>query len=324
MNLRDSTAFPSTRPASLLTGRLVVGKNSGFLDDESAWRQPANPAVLGGHFCGLTVNRFVDLSTDTREHCARPSADYYTVAVGLRASNVAAYANGRKVFDGLTEPGAVHLGAPFTTARGIFRSPTDALHVFVSNRLLADVQAEADADASAQSPQLRTVLFERDPVLESLLRALALSRSFDATIDQLYAESLCLAITTHLLRSYAERPVNCAIAVEGRLAPWRVKRVIDYIEANLAQPITLADLASVAGLSRMHFAAQFRRTTGLRPHECVLVRRITRARAMILDSDLQLFPIATAVGFESQAHFSRVFKRLTGKTPSAWRAENKR
>jgi AraC family transcriptional regulator len=58
------------------------------------------------------------------------------------------------------------------------------------------------------------------------------------------------------------------------LAKWRLKRAIDFIMENLAEPIGLTEVAAAAGLLRMHFAAQFRVTTGSQPHDYIQRRRI--------------------------------------------------
>jgi transcriptional regulator GlxA family with amidase domain len=104
----------------------------------------------------------------------------------------------------------------------------------------------------------------------------------------------------------------------GELARWRLKRAIDYVEAQLDKPVSLADLASSAGLTRMHFAAQFRAATGLRPHEYLLRRRIERAQEMLAGTGMSLVDVALSVGFQTQAHFTSVFKRYTGQPPRAW------
>ncbi len=103
------------------------------------------------------------------------------------------------------------------------------------------------------------------------------------------------------------------------LPKWRLKRVVDHIEAHLGEPITLGDLAAAAKLTRMHFAAQFRVATGLRPHEYLLRRRIDEARRLLLDESLSIVEIALTVGFQTQAHFTTVFGRFVGETPSRWR-----
>jgi AraC-like DNA-binding protein len=69
----------------------------------------------------------------------------------------------------------------------------------------------------------------------------------------------------------------------------------------------------------MHFAAQFRAATGYRPHDYLLYQRIESAKTMLSSTDTPLAEIALNVGFQAQAHFSTVFKRLTGETPGRWR-----
>lgn len=100
---------------------------------------------------------------------------------------------------------------------------------------------------------------------------------------------------------------------------WRLRRTIEYVEANLAAPVRLADMADAAGLSAMHFAAQFRAATGQRPREHLLRRRIARACALLAGSERPLVDVALSVGFQSQAHFSTVFRRFIGDTPWRWR-----
>jgi transcriptional regulator GlxA family with amidase domain len=105
----------------------------------------------------------------------------------------------------------------------------------------------------------------------------------------------------------------------SKLSQWRLKRAIDYVEARLDESVSLADVASSAGLTRMHFAAQFRAATGLRPHEYLLRRRIERAQEMLVGTGMSLVEVALSVGFQTQAHFTSVFKRYAGQPPRAWR-----
>jgi len=117
---------------------------------------------------------------------------------------------------------------------------------------------------------------------------------------------------------------NTAAGTSGRpvraLQKWRLKRVFEYVDIHLSNKITLLDLAAVAGLSRMHFASQFRMATGLRPHEFILRRRVRQAEELLRNSRMAIVEIALAVGFQTQAHFTTVFKRFAGCTPRQWRA----
>ncbi len=115
---------------------------------------------------------------------------------------------------------------------------------------------------------------------------------------------------------------HCETGGPSRVRPlpqWRLKRVQDLVDTQLDGPLYLAALASAAGLSRMHFAAQFRAATGRRPHDYLLERRIERSMSLMTDMPIPLAELALTVGFQSQSHFSTVFKRLTGQSPAQWR-----
>ena len=161
-----------------------------------------------------------------------------------------------------------------------------------------------------------------DTAIEQLSRALLKTHEMDGAFGDLYADAVGLAIAARLL-GHGDR---CDPALPkrscGALPKWRLKRVIDYIDTNLGEPITLADLAAATVLSPMHFAAQFRMSTGVRPHEYLLRRRIERAQELLLQPGLSIVDVALTVGFQTQSHFTTVFKRFVGETPHQWRRSN--
>ena len=103
------------------------------------------------------------------------------------------------------------------------------------------------------------------------------------------------------------------------LPAWRLKRVLSYIDANLDKRVGLSQIAQAAGFSRMHFARHFRASTGLRPHEYLLRRRVEHAQELLVNSYSPVASIARASGFSTQAHFTSVFRRFVGKPPALWR-----
>lgn len=107
---------------------------------------------------------------------------------------------------------------------------------------------------------------------------------------------------------------------EHRLSTPRQRRVIDYIEANLGKPISLADLADVASLSQYHLSRKFTRLLGMSPLRYVWKRRVEVAQHMLLNSSASLADIAFACGFSSQSHFTTLFKATVGTTPARFRA----
>lgn len=107
------------------------------------------------------------------------------------------------------------------------------------------------------------------------------------------------------------------------LPKWRLRRVEQYIADHFERCVSLSELANVAGLSRMHFAAQFRAATGYRPREYLLHCRTEHAKRLLATTERPLVEIALAVGFSTQAHFSTVFKRISGESPARWRLASK-
>ena len=105
----------------------------------------------------------------------------------------------------------------------------------------------------------------------------------------------------------------------SRLAPWQLRRVTDFMRDNLPDTLQLAQLAAISGLSPSHFGRAFKGSTGLPPHRWHLNLRIERARAMLTDAGASLADVACATGFADQSHFTRVFSKIVGTSPGAWR-----
>jgi AraC-like DNA-binding protein len=97
--------------------------------------------------------------------------------------------------------------------------------------------------------------------------------------------------------------------------------VIDYIHANSSGNISLADMAKIAELTPHHLATLFTKTTGLSPHQYVLRVRIERAKIHLTDDRLSIAEVSKLVGFRTQEHFTKVFRRVVGATPSKFREE---
>ena len=105
----------------------------------------------------------------------------------------------------------------------------------------------------------------------------------------------------------------------SRLAPWQLRRVTDFMRDHLADTLQLAQLAALSGLSPSHFGRAFKGSTGLPPHRWHLNLRIEQARTMLADAGASLADVACATGFADQSHFTRVFSKIIGMSPGAWR-----
>jgi AraC family transcriptional regulator len=101
-----------------------------------------------------------------------------------------------------------------------------------------------------------------------------------------------------------------------------LKRVIDYIAANLDGNISLAQLAAIVGMSPHYFSELFKLSTGRAPHKYVLMQRIERAKQRLRDPRRSIIDAGLDAGFQNQSHFARMFRKLAGTTPSRYRADH--
>ena len=103
------------------------------------------------------------------------------------------------------------------------------------------------------------------------------------------------------------------------ISPFRMRRVLQYVNENLHRRIGLQEIAALADLSPWYFCRAFKRETGLPPNRYIMALRIDRACRLMAAPDARLADIAAAVGFSSQAHFTSAFKRMLGSSPGRWR-----
>ena len=94
---------------------------------------------------------------------------------------------------------------------------------------------------------------------------------------------------------------------------------MDFIETNLAEPLSLGQLAGMCALSEYHFARMFRESFGLPPHQYLLARRMNRARHLLRTTRMPLGDVALACGFASASHFSNKFRQAMGATAGEYR-----
>ncbi|MFJ5487500.1 helix-turn-helix transcriptional regulator, partial [Hansschlegelia beijingensis] len=106
----------------------------------------------------------------------------------------------------------------------------------------------------------------------------------------------------------------------GALSDRQLRLAVDYIDERCGETIRLSELARLTGLSESYFGHAFKAATGMPPHRWQLQARVRKAKRLIARAEASLSEIATELGFADQAHFTRVFRKLSGCTPMQWRA----
>jgi AraC family transcriptional regulator len=302
-------------------------ESSGFAPDnrvvpvEEAWRCP--PPSTAGSLAGgrIAVARWVREPGEGLEVTSRCDERFCIVGISLTPATVRLEHGGNVIWDGPVITGSIQITAPGESVRALYSTPSRVMHLFIDPDFLLTRYEEAKEAKGGQRVPLESIVDPGvfcDVAVERLATALEDANPVADAAGRLYADSICDAIVARLLA----RAVEHTPQAPRRVAPlpkWRLRRALDFIEANLAQPIGLADVAASAGLTRMHFAAQFRSTTGYSPHAYLLRRRIEHAQMLLRSSALSVLDVALSSGFGSHAHFTTVFGRMVGESPNSWR-----
>lgn len=159
----------------------------------------------------------------------------------------------------------------------------------------------------------------RDQLLEELARALGRELAEGFAHGALYAEQLLLTAAVQLVRGYSPSRRTRRLPNRGGLTGAMVRRVEELVRSRLGEELRLRDLAGAAGLSEYHFCRAFRHATGLAPFEFVARLRVEEAKRRLRETDAGVLEIAIDVGYRSASHFSQLFRRQVGLTPTAYR-----
>lgn len=199
------------------------------------------------------------------------------------------------------------------------RGPVAFTHIYVPPAMVERAVVEA-FDRNPARIHLADEVGRPEPLLsglsEALRRELASAEPSPALLLDSLLDTFILALLQRCsnLAEVSARP-PCA------MSPRRLKRVLDCMEANLAEPITLDDLAEVSGMSRYHFCRVFRRETGLPPYAYLLERRVELAKRLLSETGVALPEVMARTGFSSKTRFSTNFRRATGRSPAQYRRE---
>lgn len=169
-------------------------------------------------------------------------------------------------------------------------------------------------------PEIRNRAALRDPAVEELVACLRRGLNDTSRCSGLCLDLVGTSLALRLFDTYGEgaKPLP---SIRGGLGMSRQRRVVEFIEAHLGEDIGLAALAAEAGLSPHHFGKAFKASLGKPPCRYVNERRVDKAKEMLLSGHLSITEIAHEIGFSSHSHFSDMFRKVTGTTPSQFRRD---
>ena len=196
----------------------------------------------------------------------------------------------------------------------------DFVVVHLAPALVQDV-ADEWSGGRVRSIELAHEFCTRDPKLERLALALCDEYRTEDVASGVCAEALARQLAVQLLRGYWKAGTVVDPPADG-LSRKALARAIEYIEANLADDLTIHDVATALSMSAGRFAHAFRNSMVLAPHRYIVERRVELAKRLLLETDLPIAILATRAGFSTHAHFCVTFHRIVGTTPTRYRGRN--
>lgn len=271
--------------------------------------RPSVLSSLPGSWTSLSAKRFLHPPGDV---AAPPMRDHLIVIHFAGPSRVEWRLDGR-LEQGRTNPGDIMVMAANQANDWRWDGACDVLHVYLKAELLEQVGLEAELPRV----ELASGFGLHDPHIRQIGRSILRELVSPGLAARLYGDVMAQTLAVQLLRRHLVSPKRPRQA--AALAPFRLRRAIEFVEAHYAEDLTLAEIAQAASTSPSHFAHGFKQATGFSPHQYLTHRRIERAKQLLTETDLPLMEIALTVGFPGQSHFATVFRKLCDATPRQYR-----
>lgn len=217
----------------------------------------------------------------------------------------------------IVEPGVMSILTRAEQSQWRWDSPINVSHLYLSHNTLANVAAEV-VERDIKDIKMYDLLMAKDPVMVNLATILEHELVAGEMGGHIYAEALKNQLSIHLLRRYANIVLREDRAY-GRLTATQCRLITQYVEENIEQNITLADLAMLTQLPVFSFIRKFQTEFECPPHVFIMRQRLEYAKRLLSRKDLPLKVIATNSGFSDQSHMTRLFRRFLNVTPAEFR-----
>lgn len=208
--------------------------------------------------------------------------------------------------------GAIVIQPANVEGRAVWSSTRESVIIAIRPEGMAELAAsELDAcHVELQPPAFGTV----DLMALRIAQLLKVELTQRERASELYIDSLVTLFGCHLLRTYSG--LNTPAARVHGLSASSARRVQEFLNENFSRKLTIAELATISGLSPFHFIRAFAKTFGQSPHQYLLVLRLAFAGRLLVEGNLPIADIAYLSGFSSQSHLTAAMRRHRHTTPA--------
>jgi len=199
------------------------------------------------------------------------------------------------------------------TIRACARNPADMVVITLDRTFFQNTTGIASGSGA---PLFKGCYCAADALVRELGNALLRDFRTRRTPSSAYLESVAGVIAVHLGTHHC---LGTAPSAARGLPRHKLQRVLQFIHEHTDGAIHVDELAATAYMSPHHFARMFKEATGVPPHRYIILHRVDHAKRLLTETDLPLVEVAGAVGFQTQGHFTSVFRKHAGVTPRTFR-----
>jgi AraC family transcriptional regulator len=262
-----------------------------------------------------TEGIILELRRDPRGALDLPGVDNVLIGIHVGAPAKLACRRGGKRYSGTAVHGDIEIIPAHTPSQWEMQDENDTtLLLSLPQTLLRAVAHDYGLDAARMEILNRFQI--RDSELEMLCWAMKREMDLGYRSGRLYLDGLALAAASRLVTRHSSIAKPTEDRNEG-LGGKRLKKVLSFIEDQLAEDLSLEQIATVAGVSASHLNTLFRMSMRVPVHQYLIQRRVERAKALLMQDGLSMAEIAQAAGFAHQSHMARHMRRVLGMPPRA-------
>jgi AraC family transcriptional regulator len=273
-------------------------------------------AAANGAWNGALLRRW----SGTTPNIDQPALDHHYLVLHMGGPKTVTRRSPYRVATADAQVGSLTLVPAGSSYSWTTEGPIGFAHLYLRPGQVDHVLTE-EFDRDPRSVELVDKLGSELPLLSAMLKGMLEQVEHPSFSSRLVLDTLLHSVIVHLLSACSTLSAESTFA-QHTMSPRRLRRVLDFIESNLATDIELEDLASVAGSSRFHFSRAFRDATGFPPYRYLIHRRIDAAKTMLLEDELSIAEIAQQCGFKSRSQFAVMFRRVFGTSPGRFRREH--
>lgn len=206
----------------------------------------------------------------------------------------------------------------FVPANATISKVTNDTHEFIAVRLKHDKLVDSAKNIIDNNVILKPIYNIKDPHLEHIFKLMLSEVQTNNTNGKYFIDSLVSLLSIHFIGNYCIKNTDLVENIDG-LIQKDFDNIINYINNNLSNNITLEQLSSDLKMDKFDLIKKFKKSKNITPYQFIIQRKLEHSKYLLRNKAYSISDIANMLNFSDQAHFSNTFKKMFGLTPNKYK-----